>query len=373
MDKRPKIAIFLATSGHSGVERVMGNLIKGLGGFGIHMDLIRIEGHGPYLEETPPNVRVIQLRVRHVNASIPHLIRYLRDVRPDALLTDKDRVNRAAIFARLLARANTTRLVLRIGTTVSENLKRRPFWARHSQLTSIRRLYPLAQAILVPSEGAREDLLTIAPSLQGKVFKVASPIVDESIYKRAKEQVDHPWLMEQRDQPLVLGVGELCERKDFPTLIRAFHLVRKRVDARLIILGKGKKREELMALTRRLGIGPYVDLPGFVKNPLAYMKKAHCLCLTSRCEGMPVVLIEALALGRPVCATDCPSGPREILKGGKVGRLVKVGDYKALSEAIIETLKAPPSSATLRTAIKDFTIKNGTKDYLSHLLPQYNC
>ena len=369
MNRTPKIAIFLATSGHSGVERVMGNLIKGVGEHEVQVDLIRIEGHGPYLKELPENVRMIQLTTRHVNASLPHLIRYLREVRPDALLTDKDRVNRTAIFARILAGAKTTRLVLRIGTTVSENLKRRPFWARYSQFLSIRRLYPLAHAVLVPSEGAKKDLITIAPRLRGKVFKVSSPIVDESIYESAREPVDHPWLTENMRQPVILGVGELGERKDFPTLIRAFHLVRQHVDARLIILGKGRKREELLALIRRLGIGSFVDLPGFKKNPLSYMKRAQCVCLTSRCEGMPVTLIEALALGTPVCATNCPSGPEEILKGGQIGRLVKVGDYKALSEAIIETLHTPPSPDILKAAVADFTLENGTKDYIRHLLP----
>lgn len=366
MDKG-HVAIFLATSGHSGVERVMGNLVKGMATLGLRVDLLRIRGHGPFVSGLPQNVNLIELPTSHVNSSLPLLVRYLKDQRPDALLTDKDRVNRVAILANLLSGARV-RHAVRIGTTVSPNLRRRSFTSRKSQLLSIRMLYPLANRVLVPSYGAKQDLEAIAPRLRGKVQVVASPIVDDKLYEMAALEPDHPWLNPKR-VPTIVGVGELCERKDFATLVRAFALVRDKLDSRLIILGKGRKAGQLKMLAKELNVDGDVDLPGFVKNPISYMARADCFCLTSRCEGMPVVLIEALALGTPVCSTDCPSGPREVLKGGKVGRLVDIGDHRALSRALMDVIKDPPPRCELKRAVEKYSVKRGTEEYVRQLLP----
>ncbi|OCC15025.1 Alpha-1,4-N-acetylgalactosamine transferase PglJ [Dissulfuribacter thermophilus] len=367
MTKKGHIAIFLATSGHSGVERVMGNLIKGLGEAGHRVDLIRIKKHGPYLTEVPQNVRIIELNTSHVTSALPFLIKYLKKNRPHSLLTDKDRVNRIAILSKYISRS-PVRLVVRIGTTVTENLRKRSAFDRSLQLFSIRHLYPLADRILVPSKGAQKDLIDIAPGLSEKISVVKSPIIDDDFHLRANSIPDHPWF-KGKSCPIVLGAGELCRRKDFETLIKAFSLVLKEIDARLIILGKGKRRKKLLSLSSELGISDKIDLPGFMKNPLPFMANADCFCLTSRCEGLPVVLIEALGTGTSVVSTDCPSGPREILGGGKYGRLVKIGDVEGLRDAIIDTLKNPIAPEKLKQAVDRYTIHSGTRDYARWLLP----
>ena len=367
MAHKGHVALFLATSGHSGVERVMGNLMRGMLDQGLQVDLLRIKNHGPTKDRLPQNINILEFPTAHVNSALPHLVGYLKRHRPDALLTDKDRVNRVAILANLLSSARI-RHVVRIGTTVTPNLRRRSFMARHSQLLSIKLLYPLADAVLVPSHGAGRDLESIAPKLKGRVHVVASPVVDPALHEMAANSPGHPWLT-PKTAPVILGAGELCGRKDFATLIRAFCLVRQRLDARLIILGKGKDAPRLKLMVKELGLDHLVDFPGFVKNPLSYMARADCFCLTSRCEGMPVVLIEALALGIPVCATDCPSGPRDVLQDGKAGRLVRVGDFRALSEAIIDVIKNPPPGHALKQAVGKYSISKGTMDYLKWLLP----
>ena len=126
--------------------------------------------------------------------------------------------------------------------------------------------------------------------------------------------------------PLVLGARRLTEQKDFPTLVRAFAKLRRERPARLVILGEGRHRARLEALAAELGVAADVALPGFTPNPYAWMARADLFVLSSAWEGSPNVLTEALALGTPSVATDCPSGPREVLDGGRYGPLVPVGD-----------------------------------------------
>jgi len=363
--KRGPISIFLATSGHSGVDRIMKNLVLGLTSMGKEVHILKIKAHGPYFQRIPQGAEVFELGASHVNSAIPGLVRYLKRFRPPSLLTDKDRVNRAAILARIISGVPTKNIV-RIGTTVSHNLMKRSFHQRYSQLLSIRLLYPLSHKVLVPSEGARKDLVLVAPGLSSKVKVVSSPVIDDEFQERAGQKVQHPWL-EAKSEPVILGVGELSERKDFSTLVRAFSLVRKRISSKLIILGEGRKRGELLRLVSELGLEGLVDMPGFVENPLPFMAASDCFCLTSRCEGLPVALIEAMALGTPVVATDCPSGPGEVLKDGRLGRLVKVGDSEALGKAILKTLEGPVPKSALKEAVKRFLVPSATLEYLEEL------
>ena len=173
---------------------------------------------------------------------------------------------------------------------------------------------------------------------------------------------------------MVLGVGMLKPQKDFATLIRAFARLRASRPARLVILGDARGaakdlafRDELKALPAALGIAEDVAFPGFVANPFAWMARAACFALSSRWEGLGNVVIEALACGCPVVSTDCPSGPAEILAGGRYGRLVPVGDAAALAEAIAATLDAPPPRAELLARAERFSRARAAEEYLALL------
>ena len=156
---------------------------------------------------------------------------------------------------------------------------------------------------------------------------------------------------------MIVGIGRLTRQKDFPTLIRAFAAVRKKLPCRLIILGEGKDRGGLEHLAKRLSLSEQIAMPGFVENPYAYLKRAALFVLSSAWEGSPNALTEALALGVPVVATDCPSGPREILKDGAIGCLVPVGDPDALAAAMLATLSAPPDETLLKSAVREYTVE----------------
>mgnify|MGYP000037444926 FL=1 len=139
-------------------------------------------------------------------------------------------------------------------------------------------------------------------------------------------------------------------------------------EARLVLLGDGPDRGRLEGLASELGIAENVHFAGFEPNPYAWMARAAALVLSSRCEGFANVLVEALACGANVVSTDCPSGPREILEGGRWGRLVPVGDAAAMAEAMRGTLRAPLPRKTLQTAAERFSVERSVSAWQDVLL-----
>ncbi len=356
-----RIAFFLATSGHSGVDRIARHLLPSIARRGYQVDLLVVENHGPYIESNEPNLRVIRFPTAHVYTALPYLVRYLRRYRPTVLLSDKDRVNRTSLWAKVISGVET-RLVFRQGTTLSVDLASRGLLDRFVQTLSLRYLYRFAEVILVPSQGAARDLARLARLPEAKVRVAPSPVVTMELLQGEQPLPDHPWYREK--VPIIIGVGELCARKDFATLIRAFCHLRAKRPLRLIILGRGRQRKRLLELASGLGVAEDVDLPGFVPNPYPFMAHARLLAFSSRWEGLGFVLIEALSLGTPVVSTDCPYGPREILKDGLYGPLVPVGDDLALARAMETVLEASTSKDFLRQAAFPYEVERSTTAYL---------
>jgi glycosyltransferase involved in cell wall biosynthesis len=364
MNNQPRIACFLATSGHSGVDRVAQNLLPGMAQAGYVVDLLKIENHGPYLDgDRPANLQVIEFKARHVYTALPELIRYLKKSKPDVLLTDKDRVNRTAILAHALT-GGKTRLAVRSGTTVSVNLDSRGGFDRFVQRNSMRYLYRRADAILMPSKGAADDFASTIGLPRELITVVPSPIITPEFQQRLDQPLDHPWFR-PGEPPVILGVGELCRRKDFTTLIRAFAKLADSHDCRLLILGEGRARERLEREVSRHSLEDRVSLPGFVANPYPYMKQASLFVLSSLWEGMPVVLIEAMASATPVVAANCPSGPSELLGGLSANLLVKPGDAAAMAEAMAGQLDNPVAESELLAAVEPYRLENSVAGYLA--------
>jgi glycosyltransferase involved in cell wall biosynthesis len=208
----------------------------------------------------------------------------------------------------------------------------------------MKRFYPWADGIIVVSNGVRDDMARVTKIPSERITVIYNPsVVRDEVWEKAQAPLDHPWL-KPGQPPVIIAVGRLQIQKDYPTLFSAFAQVRKRLPARLLILGEGRERGSLEELVRKLGLENDVSMPGFVMNPYAYMARASLFVLSSRWEGLPTVLIEALCCGTSVVSTDCPSGPREILKGGEYGRLVPVGDVDALAQAIEAALGSKASS-----------------------------
>ncbi len=360
-----RVAVFVATSGHSGVDRAMQHLLPELARRGLNVDLLHVHGHGPELTDRPPGLRIVELGASHAYTSLPALVRYLRRERPDALLADKDRVNRVALLARALARV-PTRLALSIGTTLSVNLADRGAFERWLQRFSIGRLYPYADRVIVTSTGVADDMTAYTGLARSHIEVVPSPVIPDALLSSRPPRPDHPWFADD-EPPLILGLGELGSRKDYPTLLRAFAKVRRRRPCRLMIIGRGKQRDKLLLLAKLLGVADDVQLPGFIPAPYTYLAHADLFAFSSRWEGLGFVVIEALAVGTPVVSTDCPSGPREILQGGKFGELVPVGDDEAMAAAIERTLDHPPAPDLIRQGALPYTISHSTDRYIAAL------
>jgi glycosyltransferase involved in cell wall biosynthesis len=172
-------------------------------------------------------------------------------------------------------------------------------------------------------------------------------------------------MIEASGSPALVAVGRLAHVKGFDQLLEAFAILRTELaaeSATLVILGVGPERPDLEQLARDLGIDAHVRFPGFVENPWAAMGKADVFVLSSRHEGLPLVVAEAVACGLPVVATDCRSGPAEILRGNPRSRLVPVSDPPAMAQAIVEVLADADASPAVPLA-PGFTVREAARRY----------
>jgi len=362
---RPRIGVFVSFSGTGGVERMVLNLCEGLVALGCWVDLLQVKAHSKHLEQLPALVHVRKLNANHTLTSLPALIRYLKTEHPDALLAAKDRANQVAVLAKKVAGV-PTRIVVRMGTTVSAALAGKNRWRKLFWYLPMRLIYRNADAVVAVSQGVAQDMARITGRKASDIVVIRNPVITPRIFRLAREPVPHPWLV-KGNVPVIVGIGRLTRQKDFPTLIRAFATVRSKLLCRLIILGEGKDRDDLEQLAMRLSQSEHIAMPGFVDNPYAYLKGAAMFVLSSAWEGSPNALTEALALGVPVVATNCPSGPCEILKDGAIGRLVPVGDPDALAEAMLATLSDPPDETLLKSAVREYTVEFSSRRYLELL------
>jgi glycosyltransferase involved in cell wall biosynthesis len=341
-------------------------LAAGFADRGYDVDFVLVRAEGPCLADVPANVRVVTLGTRRTAYSIPHLVRYLRRERPQALLSALVHVNIAAILAARLS-GSGARVIVTEHNQVAANAAQ-----AHSPMIrlahhAIRWLYPLADEIVAVSAGVAEGLLTYSGLDKRRVSVIHNPVVTPALHDKALAAVTHPWFGPDQP-PVILGAGRLTAQKDFVNLLHAFAIVKQSRPARLLILGEGPDRAALRDLIDRLDLAGDVDMPGFDANPYAYMARAAVFVLSSAWEGLPTVLIEAMACGAPVVATDCQSGPAEILVGGHLGELVPVADPASLAAAILRTLERPPSPQALRLRAHDFSIGRAVDRYAELLL-----
>lgn len=333
-DKR--IAFFAQGLAGGGAERAIINLMHEFLGRGIAVDLLLTKRTGEYLELVPPEVSITNFDTDTPRAGLRKLIEYLKTERPSALIAAFPNSNVVALMARRISRV-PTRVGISIQNTISQELsvergRRRKVLRLFTKMT-----YPWADLIACVSAGVADDLAKVTGIPRTKIDVIYNPVVTDNLFERAKEPVDHPWLAPGQP-PVILSVGRLAPQKDQTVMIEAFAKLRAQRPCRLLILGQGVEREKLEAKVAELGVGDDVSLPGFASNPYAYMARAAVFTLSSRFEGLPTVLIEALACGTQVVSTDCPSGPYEILADGKYGWLVPMGDPDALAKALGEAL-----------------------------------
>lgn len=400
-----RITLLLPSLAAGGVARSVLHLAGAFGDAGRSVDLVLCKAEGPNLSSVPAGVNVVTLRRESplaararllrldprgaaamarpalfawrpapVQPYLADLARYLDRVRPDVLLSAKTPTNLLALWAQR-ASGGATRVVVAEHTQLSQSIARERKWRWRYIAPLVARAYAGADAIVCVSDGVADDLAYTARLQRSRLSTIYNPVVTPELALRAAEAPPHAWLDASADAgvrrtahpPVLVAAGRLVAQKNFALLLHAFARLRSQRPARLLILGEGRERPKLEALARELGIAADVALPGHVANPYAAFARASTFVLSSDWEGLPTVLIEALACGCPVVSTDCPSGPAEILQHGHYGALVPMGDATALAQAMAATLERPPAVELLRGRAQAFTLQRSAQRYLELL------
>jgi glycosyltransferase involved in cell wall biosynthesis len=362
-----RIALFLPMLRGGGAERVIAALAGGFAERGFTTDLVLGRAEGPYLSEVSPRVRIVDLKCRRTLSAILPLAKYLRREKPEAMLSSLDDANLIALWAKRLSGVSV-RTVIREANTMSRVLEHATGVRTRLLPFLTRRFISGADAVVAVSQGVADDMVGSLGVSTDRVQVIYNPVITERLFSRSEEAVRHPWFANGMP-PVIIGVGRLNRQKDFGTLIRAFAVVRRSRDVRLAILGDGEERLNLEKLAGDMGVDGDVWMPGFVDNPFPYMAQSSVFALSSAWEGLPNVLIQAMAVGTPVVAADCKSGPREILENGRHGILLPVGDHEALAAAIDETLsRGSARSDVLPEHLKRFELNAIVSQYLDVML-----
>jgi glycosyltransferase involved in cell wall biosynthesis len=347
-----------------GAPVVVVNLANELVRRGIRVDVLIFTRRGVSRFPFPFDRRVVlhYLRAQSRLELFSRLVFHLRRIRPKGMVAVGTKANLLCAWATWLPGLGV-RFWASLHHDLSSEMKG---WSARKRRRRIRlwgRILAKAKGLIAVSRGVADDFVAATGIEGARVRVVYNPIVDAGLAARADEPLAHPWLT-GGGPPVILGVGRLTGQKDFATLVSAFALVRAGRPCRLLIIGEGEEREPLAALVETLGVQDTVQLAGFQPNPLPFMREARLLVMSSRWEGFGNVLVEALHCGTPVVSTDCPHGPREVLAGGELGRLVPVGDPQALADAIIESLDEKPDRRRLRARAAVFSAARSADGYL---------
>ena len=358
-----RFSVLLDSYTVTGVPKMQRQLAEELARRGHEVDLVIGRRDSYPTEPLPPEVRLVLLRARRMIFALGSIARHLRGRRPDAVLSAEDHLNAVALAAAAVARSGAKVCV----TSHVPLLRRdhRPWRKSYWMIKAMARLYPRATCVGAVSSGLGDELAAVLGLPRDAVTTLHNPVVGPTAVAAMEAPCPHDWLLE--DRPVLCACGTLTRRKGLDVLLRALAQLRGDTDARLICVGEGDQRANLEALARELGVDGEVDFVGAKANPYAFMARSSAFVLSSEFEGLPTVLVEALACGTPVVATDCPYGPHEILEGGRYGRLVPVRDAERLAEALRETLRDPPDPADLRARAMDFTAARAVDRYLAAL------
>ncbi len=366
---RKKISIILPNLRGGGAERVHINLARQFIKKGFYVEFVLFQKIGELIKLVPKEAFLVDMKAQKLRNGFIPLIKYINKNKPDAILASMWPVTIIAIWAAKYSKQSPTVVVNEqnqiSSTTVYKNGK-----VGFNKLLipmSMRYSYPHSDAVVGVSKGVVQDLknlsgLPLTNSIA--IYNPAAPRKNEIEHIKPNNQF---WNSDHTNK--IISIGSLKKQKDYPTLIHAFEIIHKKVKAELLILGEGAERKFLEKVITKKKLNYHIHIPGFVLNPLEYLKSANLFVLSSTFEGLPTVIIEALACGVPVVSTNCKSGPAEILENGKYGTLVPVGDPEALAHAIIDNLNREHDPEPLKKRVQDFSAEKIARLYLNLLFP----
>lgn len=354
------LAIFLPSLGGGGAEKVMLALAGEFINMGVRCDIVIAIREGQLLSSVPQGVRLISLDKNKTVSATMALVGYLRKERPDTLLAT---VFTASITALLASRFTPgIRVVLREASLPSIDVVKKSWLRTLLNRLAAQVLYPYADSSIVLASRLQQDILQMRLLPKEKIHVIPNPLTGVADVTR----------LEKDELPQIVACGRLEEQKDVATLITAFSLLRKTCAAHLTILGEGSLRASLEAQATSLGLSQHITFAGFVKDPFQYLRRSDVFVHTAIYEGFSNVLLEALACGCSVVATDCPSGVREILDNGRYGALVPMRDPGAIAEAVAAVLGGGLAFPSPDAHLKSFDVAMIAQRYVSVLFPNKN-
>lgn len=363
------ICIFVPSLEGGGAEHIAVILANNLAKRSRVELVVAVKADHVYSKSVSGAVKINYLNKTRTLFALPNLISFLNESHPDIFLSIMDHSAVVAQLAGTLSNAKRTHFLVREAISVQ--------YKGSSSLTSklyaalVRWTYKKAAKIISPSEQLRQSLVEYYSLHGDKVVHVANPTITSDFTNKSMQNqfLPCPW---DTSSITVIAAGRLVYQKDFLTLLQAFSLASTERDIKLVILGEGPLRMELEDQARVLGISDKVWFPGFVDNPLPFFRNSDLFVLTSRQEGLPNALIQALGCGTNVAATDCPTGPREILADVPTATLFDIGDYKTLSQVIRDASRDRLPSEVVSTIHAKYGEKEICAEYMNQMLDVIN-
>lgn len=332
-EPQSKVAVILPSAAGGGAERTLLKIAANFNRERIAPYFILIDPTGPCYSLLPPDIPLHTIGVRRVSRSALKLLILLRTIRPHVVLSSIYHLNLMLLMLKPFL-PRSTKLIIRESNMTTRSL---PYGGRGALFIKrlIRWFYPHADGIICLGEEMRRELV--------KSFHIPQELIDIIPNPVDRNEIERSFNSKKNPLPVgkcnILGAGSLTTQKGFDLLLKSLYIVQKDIpNIHLTIIGEGPLRCELERMLRVLNLTEHVTLAGYCKNPYPYFKYSDLFVLSSRFEGLPNVVLEAVACGTPVVAFDCPGCVRDILVSSDQGQLVPAGDVQVLAKAIVEKL-----------------------------------
>ncbi|MFP9193674.1 glycosyltransferase [Natrialbaceae archaeon A-CW1-1] len=360
------IVIFLPDLRTGGVERIMLNLAKSLNANGEAVSIVVATRRGDFQNQVDDGINVVDLNIPRtpvgILGAVPYFATYIRKKQPDVIISSKPHANITAICSNILS-GKKSKTIVTEHDIKSDVLSY--FGTKKTRITFFlaSHIYNYSDQIVAVSESVKEDLVDTFNLNSEDVIVIHNPVITDDFHEKRNQATKFPYFNSD-EYEVILTVARLDPRKNIPGLINAVSMLEWDKKLKLVIFGEGRERERLEKVIEEDNLEDLVDLPGYTENPYPYMREASVFVLPSLSEGLPTVLIEALGCGCPIVATECSSGPPEILGNGEYGELVPTKNDQELANSILKILSNPPDSEKLQKRSEDFSSDEISREYM---------
>jgi glycosyltransferase involved in cell wall biosynthesis len=350
-----KITLLISSLSGGGAEAVCVSLANGFAEHGWNVDLVLLnKNNTAYLNRISNQVNVVDLEVNHARYSTLALLRYIKKEKPLNILVFNYELPVILLVLRSLFGFKSKIITRNINTLSQKQAQAKGFWLKHVVMPLVDKFYIKADHIINQCEAMREDIVSLYPQLSAKTSVIYNPLAKHiEDYKKLHD------LTKVVKQDYIVCIGRLEKQKAFHCAIEAFAKIASEFPKlRLKIIGKGSLEFDLKKLAFELGIDDRVDFLGFQNDMIPFYLYAKATLLTSLYEGFPNVLLESIALGTPVVAFDCPSGPKEIIINEVNGYLVKNKNQEDLVDKIRLTINKQWNTSQIIETSKPYELDN---------------